>query len=500
MPTTLRKEELKLDDTVKTNSKGEAILGRLYGTVADVVNPTRNGRKYDDALWEKVFNDPIVNEYFECGGLLGELNHPSDREETDLTQVAVCMPEKPKKDKDGHLVASLDILDTPNGRIVETLAKYGYKLGISSRGTGDTYIDANGEEHVDEDTYKLEAWDIVLLPAVKSARLKMVESVQDGKTFKQAINESLTKATPDERKVMTETLDRLDIEYTPEKDIDKKSDVAVDNAEANVVKDLQESLLARQKLEKQVTELQEKLSVCYAKEAKYEEDLNKYKSAIQNLSSQAKNAKALQSKVGVLEEELKNKDLTIKQADTRYQRMLEKQKTELSKQASLTESISTQTQRLKEKDGIIRNLNEKLERVKQDAIDKEDSLNESLAEVKKNLAIKTTEYTNKLANANKLVEQYRKTAKTAVNKYIESQAVRLGISSDEIKGKLPSNYSFDDIDLICENLSQFNLTVSNLPLSLQKGKIKITESKEPLVKQNADDRVDDSLLRLANLK
>lgn len=447
-----------------------------------------------------MFNDPIVNEYFECGGLLGELNHPSDREETDLTQVAVCMPEKPKKDKDGHLVASLDILDTPNGRIVETLAKYGYKLGISSRGTGDTYIDANGEEHVDEDTYKLEAWDIVLLPAVKSARLKMVESVQDGKTFKQAINESLTKATPDERKVMTETLDRLDIEYTPEKDIDKKSDVAVDNAEANVVKDLQESLLARQKLEKQVTELQEKLSVCYAKEAKYEEDLNKYKSAIQNLSSQAKNAKALQSKVGVLEEELKNKDLTIKQADTRYQRMLEKQKTELSKQASLTESISTQTQRLKEKDGIIRNLNEKLERVKQDAIDKEDSLNESLAEVKKNLAIKTTEYTNKLANANKLVEQYRKTAKTAVNKYIESQAVRLGISSDEIKGKLPSNYSFDDIDLICENLSQFNLTVSNLPLSLQKGKIKITESKEPLVKQNADDRVDDSLLRLANLK
>ena len=46
----VKKEELKLDDTVKQNSKGEAILGRLYGTVADVVHPTRNGRKYDDAL------------------------------------------------------------------------------------------------------------------------------------------------------------------------------------------------------------------------------------------------------------------------------------------------------------------------------------------------------------------------------------------------------------------------------------------------------------------
>ena len=66
------------------------------------------------------------------------------------------MPEKPKKDKDGKLVAYLDILDTPNGRIVATLAKYGYKLGISSRGTGEVYDDYDGQ-HVDEDTYKLEA-------------------------------------------------------------------------------------------------------------------------------------------------------------------------------------------------------------------------------------------------------------------------------------------------------------------------------------------------------
>ena len=46
----IKKEELILDDSVKQNAKGEVILGRLYGTVADVVNPTRNGRKYDDSL------------------------------------------------------------------------------------------------------------------------------------------------------------------------------------------------------------------------------------------------------------------------------------------------------------------------------------------------------------------------------------------------------------------------------------------------------------------
>lgn len=47
---TQKKEELKLDDSVKVNSKGEAILGKLTGPVADVVNPTRNGRKYSDSL------------------------------------------------------------------------------------------------------------------------------------------------------------------------------------------------------------------------------------------------------------------------------------------------------------------------------------------------------------------------------------------------------------------------------------------------------------------
>lgn len=36
------------------------------------------------------------------------------------------MPEAPKKNKQGKLIARFDILDTPNGRIAYTLAKYGY--------------------------------------------------------------------------------------------------------------------------------------------------------------------------------------------------------------------------------------------------------------------------------------------------------------------------------------------------------------------------------------
>jgi hypothetical protein len=45
-----KNEALKLDDTVKQNAKGEVILGRLQGPCADFINPTRNGRKYDESL------------------------------------------------------------------------------------------------------------------------------------------------------------------------------------------------------------------------------------------------------------------------------------------------------------------------------------------------------------------------------------------------------------------------------------------------------------------
>ena len=192
-------EELSFNDQIKVSDKGNPILGVLEGPCADIIEATRNGRKYDDTLWEKVFNDDIIKEYFDCGGIFGELGHPIDRTETDMEKICICMPKPPVKGKDGALQARFDILDTPNGRIAYTLAKYGYKLGVSSRGSGDTYTGADGEEHVDEDTYDFQAFDLVLLPAVKKARLNLVsESFDTNTPFKKAICEALEKSTDDE--------------------------------------------------------------------------------------------------------------------------------------------------------------------------------------------------------------------------------------------------------------------------------------------------------------
>lgn len=204
---------LKFKNLSPEEKEKRGILGRLYGKVADFTNGTRNGRKYSESLWENLLNSDLIKERFANGGIFGQLCHP-DYEEVDMEKVACVMPEPPVKDNDGQLVAYVDILDTPCGRIAYQLAKYGYRLGISSRGTGDLITGPNGEEEVDPDTYQLNAFDLVEIPAVESARLSFVESLDKkryNKTLRQSLVESLEKANDDDRKLMEESLKDLGI-------------------------------------------------------------------------------------------------------------------------------------------------------------------------------------------------------------------------------------------------------------------------------------------------
>ena len=204
---------LKFKNLSPEEKEKRGILGRLYGKVADFTNGTRNGRKYSESLWENLLNSDLIKERFANGGIFGQLCHP-DYEEVDMEKVACVMPEPPVKDNDGQLVAYVDILDTPCGRIAYQLAKYGYRLGISSRGTGDLITGPNGEEEVDPDTYQLNAFDLVEIPAVESARLSFVESLDKkryNKTLRQSLVESLEKANDSDRKLMEESLKDLGI-------------------------------------------------------------------------------------------------------------------------------------------------------------------------------------------------------------------------------------------------------------------------------------------------
>ena len=118
---------------------------------------------------------------------------------------------------DGDLYAYVDILDTKNGRLLKTLCDYGFVPGISSRGSGD--VDINDE--VDPETFYLETFDIVALPAVKKARLTMCEQLDEkSMKLKKALTESLNAASAEDRKIMKEALNNLNININEELNLD----------------------------------------------------------------------------------------------------------------------------------------------------------------------------------------------------------------------------------------------------------------------------------------
>lgn len=199
-------EALQMQPLSEEEKTRRHILGRLWGPIATSKEKTRNGRGYNAELWDKALKDEIFREKVANKSLFLELGHPVDREETDMNVVCACIPELPKV-VDGDLYAYVDILDTKQGRLLKTLCDYGFVPGISSRGSGD--IMANDE--VDPETFFLETWDIVQLPAVKKARLTMCESLQSTKTLSKALRESLDQMTDEERAEAEATLERLDV-------------------------------------------------------------------------------------------------------------------------------------------------------------------------------------------------------------------------------------------------------------------------------------------------
>ena len=205
-------EALQMQPLSEEEMASRHILGRMYGPIASCVESTRNTRLYNRDLWERALQDEIFLEKVATKALFLELGHPADREETDMKQTCACIPEVPKIVGD-DLCAYVDILDTPNGRLLKTLVDYGFVPGISSRGSGDV-LDNN---QVDPETFFLETWDIVQLPAVKKARLNICESLDsEGVKLKKALAESYKAAKEEDKDTMKQALENLNIDINDE--------------------------------------------------------------------------------------------------------------------------------------------------------------------------------------------------------------------------------------------------------------------------------------------
>lgn len=435
------------------------------------------------------------------------------------------MPEQPVKDSDGQLVAYLDILDTPCGKIAYQLAKYGYKFGISSRGSGDLVIDENGDETVDPDTYFLNAFDLVEIPAVKAARLTFVESLDTKNTLKEDLKNELDHANESDRQLMEEALNKLNInidsysqEETPVNNIEEESSLAVDNNEADneLLTQLQESLQTQQRLLDNVSELQEKLSVSYTKETTYQEEIEKYQKAIVRLKESANRLKIAENKIQKLQEQLNESNEQIQNQNAICKDLKQKLSQSTNQNKTLNESLekinSSSSKSITQLNNKVTELMEQISTLKDSNENDKQKLSEEYESKLKDSQIKQKELNGKVEKYKSIAEKYQKIALKSVDKYIESKAVSLGISANEIKNRLSETYTFTDIDNICENLRQYKININNLPFSSNTISKQITESSRvstrasknesilPKNKMYEDvDEVDEQLLSLAGI-
>lgn len=148
----------------------KGVLRTIKGPLAEWGNKNRNKRVYSEGIWDKVLESDYVKEQLKHRSLFGEANHPQGRFEVDFSRVSHAVVEMHKDPKEKILRGTIDILDTPLGRILDVLYEYKSVLGVSSRAGGvlnkkKDYIE------VDEDSYQFITFDIVPYPSVEKARL-----------------------------------------------------------------------------------------------------------------------------------------------------------------------------------------------------------------------------------------------------------------------------------------------------------------------------------------
>lgn len=127
---------------------------------SDTLN--QNGRIYPKPILEREIRN--YQKFIVENRALGELDHP-DSSVVNLKNVSHIIREAYIE---GDVVyGTVEVLDTPSGKILQSLVESGVKLGISSRGVGSTR--KQGDYQVVQDDFQLICWDYVSEPSTPGA-------------------------------------------------------------------------------------------------------------------------------------------------------------------------------------------------------------------------------------------------------------------------------------------------------------------------------------------
>ncbi len=176
--------------------KKRGVLMTLEGLFQRADAKNANGRVYPTTLWNSIMSHESTNERIKNRRMVGELDHPASGA-TSGHRVSHVVTEH-KLLSNGEVRGKMEVLDTPAGRIAETMFRAGVGLGVSSRGDGS--IERKGDTSEVQEDFRLETYDVVLKPSTEGAYPTMVESEEKAKENVNLIAnavEGLVKTTED---------------------------------------------------------------------------------------------------------------------------------------------------------------------------------------------------------------------------------------------------------------------------------------------------------------
>jgi hypothetical protein len=172
---------LSINPTVikeQSGRDGGKIMLRGVLQRADTIN--QNGRIYP----LPILNREIINyqKFIRENRALGECDHP-DTAVVELKNVSHIV--RDARMEGGVCVGTVELLNTPSGKILQSLIESGVTLGISSRGVGSTR--KQGDALIVQEDFQLICFDIVSEPSTPGAFMmnegKQVRATDLSKTF-----------------------------------------------------------------------------------------------------------------------------------------------------------------------------------------------------------------------------------------------------------------------------------------------------------------------------
>ncbi len=163
---------LKIDKRAINESKNRYGKIMLKGIIQRANTLNQNGRIYPQSILER----EIMNyqKLIQESRALGECDHP-DSSVVELKNASHIVREARMQGEDVYGI--IEVLDTPSGKIIQSLIESGVTLGISSRGVGSTK--RQGDTQIVQDDFQLICFDMVSEPSTPGAFM-----LREGKVVK----------------------------------------------------------------------------------------------------------------------------------------------------------------------------------------------------------------------------------------------------------------------------------------------------------------------------